>query len=160
MQKVLLKEDYEHFRLSEILKTIYSLIWDDFCSWYLEWVKPEFGKPIDEYTYNKTIAFFEELMQLLHPFMPFITEEIYHQLRERDEGDSLCIKQITEIDRVNPELFEQGYYLKQTITSIRDSRNRNQIKPKDPIKLYIQTKEKPTYEAFKNILLSKQMLPN
>src|SRR5687767_12982340 len=63
---------YADFRLSEILKTIYSLIWDDFCSWYLEWVKPGFEQPIDKTTYDKTLGFFEQLVQLLHPFMPFI----------------------------------------------------------------------------------------
>src|SRR5262249_49823346 len=68
---------YKEFKLSEILKTIYSLIWDDFCSWYLEWVKPGFEEAIDANVYNKTIEFFDELMQLLHPFMPFVTEDIY-----------------------------------------------------------------------------------
>ena len=73
----------KQFRLSEALKTIYSLIWDDFCSWYLEWVKPGFEQPIEAAVYKKTVVFFEELMQLLHPFMPFITEEIYHLLKEQ-----------------------------------------------------------------------------
>ncbi|MFL5808302.1 MAG: valine--tRNA ligase, partial [Flavisolibacter sp.] len=82
---------YRNFKLSEALKTIYSLIWDDFCSWYLEWVKPGFEQPIEAAVYEKTVEFFTELMQLLHPFMPFITEEIYHQLDERK--DDLCMKQ-------------------------------------------------------------------
>ena len=77
-------ELFKDFRLSEILKTIYSLIWDDFCSWYLEWVKPGFEQPIDKAVYEKTVDFFEQLMQLLHPFMPFITEEIYHQLKRTE----------------------------------------------------------------------------
>ena len=80
------------FKLSEALKTIYSLIWDDFCSWYLEWIKPGFEQPIDANVYNKTVEFFEELMQLLHPFMPFVTEEIYHLLSEHE--DDICVKQI------------------------------------------------------------------
>src|SRR6478735_11251363 len=83
------------FRLSEALKTIYSLIWDDFCSWYLEWVKPGFEQPIEKEVYEKTVAFFEELMQLLHPFMPFITEDVYHRLKERT--DDLTVKQLTAI---------------------------------------------------------------
>ena len=75
----------QEFRLSEALKTIYSLIWDDFCSWYLEWVKPGFEQPIDTAVYMiKLLSFFEQLMQLLHPFMPFITEEIYHLLKEQN----------------------------------------------------------------------------
>ncbi len=73
-----LDEGMQQFRLSEALKTLYSLIWDDFCSWYLEWVKPGYEQPIDPGVYQKTVEYFEQLMQLLHPFMPFITEEIYH----------------------------------------------------------------------------------
>jgi valyl-tRNA synthetase len=101
--KTELDSQFKEFRLSEALKTIYSLIWDDFCSWYLEWVKPayakasadkpEFEESIDANVYNKTVGFFEELMQLLHPFMPFVTEDIYHQLKERKEGDDLTVKQ-------------------------------------------------------------------
>ena len=70
-------EMMNQFRLSEALKTIYSLIWDDFCSWYLEWIKPGFEQPIDAAVYEKTLVYFEELMQLLHPFMPFITVTSY-----------------------------------------------------------------------------------
>ena len=81
--KAELENCIKNFRLSEALKTIYSLIWDDFCSWYLEWVKPGFEQPIDKAVYKKTVDFFEQLMQLLHPFMPFITEEIYHQLKDK-----------------------------------------------------------------------------
>ena len=84
----------KQFKLSEALKTIYTLIWDDFCSWYLEWVKPGFEQPMQTNVYNKTIEFFTELMQLLHPFMPFISEEIYHQLDER--SDDLCIRLFAE----------------------------------------------------------------
>jgi len=79
----------KQFRLSEALKTIYSLIWDDFCSWYLEWVKPGFEQPIEAGVYKKTITFFTELMELLHPYMPFVTEEIYHLLVDRN--DDLCV---------------------------------------------------------------------
>ena len=86
-----LVSQFKDFNLSAALKTIYSLIWDDFCSWYLEWVKPGFEQPIDKAVYEKTIGFFEELMQLLHPFMPFVTEEIYHQLKDRT--DDLTVKQ-------------------------------------------------------------------
>jgi valyl-tRNA synthetase len=96
----------KQFRLSEALKTIYSLIWDDFCSWYLEWVKPGFEQPIDTEVYNKTVVYFEELMQLLHPFMPFITEEIYHQLN--DTTADLCVKQYATIQPKNEAILQQG----------------------------------------------------
>ncbi|MBI2282388.1 MAG: valine--tRNA ligase [Bacteroidetes bacterium] len=141
------------FRLSEALKTIYSLIWDDFCSWYLEWIKPGFEQPIDKGVYDTTIGYFEELMQLLHPFMPFITEEIYHLLKE--QADDLCVKQETALQPFNSSVLESGELLKKVISALRDARNKNQLKPKDPIKLFIQTGADAGYRAIENILLKQ-----
>ncbi len=140
----------KQFRLSEALKTIYSLVWDDFCSWYLEWVKPGFEQSIDAGVYDKTIEFFEELMQLLHPFMPFVTEEIYHLLDEQD--DDLCIKQFDANQQPSNEILLQGELLKQVISGIRDARNKNQLKPKDTIKLHIQTAGAANYKTIETIL--------
>lgn len=148
--KAEVEEMMQQFRLSEALKTIYSLIWDDFCSWYLEWVKPGFEQPIDAEVYNKTVGYFEELMQLLHPFMPFITEEIYHLLR--DQQDDLTVKQIQPVGSYDKAILESGELLKRVISALRDARNRNQIKPKDSIKLSIQTENVPGYAAIENIL--------
>jgi valyl-tRNA synthetase len=144
----------QQFRLSEALKTIYSLIWDDFCSWYLEWVKPGFEQPIDAAVYKKTIGFFTELMQLLHPYMPFVTEEIYHLLEER--SDDLCVKQFEAIDTVDSTILKEAVLLKDVITGIRDVRNKQQIKPKETIVLHIQTKNKTVYESIK-LILQKQV---
>ena len=98
----------KQFKLSEALKVIYSLIWDDFCSWYLEWAKPGFEQPIEANVYEKTIKFFEELMQLLHPFMPFVTEEIYQLLKEQKED--LCIRQSIGNKQlaINKNILTQG----------------------------------------------------
>jgi len=148
------EEMYRQFRLSEALKTIYSLIWDDFCSWYLEWVKPGFEQPIEPSVYEKTVDFFTELMQLLHPFMPFVTEEIYHQLKERN--DDLCIKQFTPVAKTNKSTLQQGELLKKTISAIREARIKNNIKPKDVIRLYIQSADKKSFAAIETIL-SKQV---
>lgn len=127
------------FRLSEALKTIYSLIWDDFCSWYLEWIKPGFEQPMQENVYESTTAFFTELMQMLHPFMPFITEEIYHHL-DTDRSIDLCVRQNkTHSGTADQTILEQGQMLKDIITGIRDVRNKQQIKPKETIRLFIQT---------------------
>ncbi len=157
---------YKDFRLSEALKTVYSLIWDDFCSWYLEWVKPAYAKasadkpgieqPIEKAVYEKTVGFFEELIQLLHPFMPFITEEIYHQLKERKEGDDLTIRQQLPINNWQLTVLEQANLLKEVITGLRDTRNKQQLKPKEEIKLFIQSGNEANYN---NILpmLSKQV---
>ncbi|HRI19572.1 MAG TPA: class I tRNA ligase family protein, partial [Panacibacter sp.] len=140
----------KQFRLSEALKTIYSLIWDDFCSWYLEWIKPGFEQPIEALVYNRTVEFFEELMQLLHPFMPFITEEIFHLLKE--QKDDLCIKQFTQLASAEHSILAKGGLLKKVISAIRDARNKNQIKPKDTIQLYVETSFDDNYKPIENIL--------
>jgi valyl-tRNA synthetase len=143
---------YEDFRLSEALKTIYSLIWDDFCSWYLEWVKPSLHEKIEKDVYEKTVYFFEELMQLLHPFMPFVTEEVYHLLKERKDGDDLTVKQKSETGSRKLEVLKQGELLKEVITSIRDARNKNNLKLKDSLYLQIETKNPDAYKQFESIL--------
>ena len=150
--KANLEYSYMDFRLSEALKTIYSLIWDDFCSWYLEWVKPPMNETIDKTVYEKTVEFFEELMQLLHPFMPFITEEIYHQLRKRNERNDLTIKISSKIGEYKPYTLWQGLLLKEAITTLRDIRIKNQLKPKEKIKLSIQTEDYQSYDSYKSIL--------
>ena len=143
---ILLKQ----FRLSEALKTIYSLIWDDFCSWYLEWVKPGFEQPVAEEVYQHTVSFFEEMMKLLHPFTPFITEEIYHLLKTQTVD--LCITQASSFQEPNGKILAQGSLLKNVISSLRDARNKNQLKPKESIELYIQTVSAETYQGIGNIL--------
>ena len=123
---------YKQFRLSEALKTIYSLIWDDFCSWYLEWVKPGFEKSINENVYSQTVDFFERLLQLLHPFMPFITEEIYHLLKESRKM-ILTVKQFEGSEKVIPKILNNAFLLKEDITAIRDARKKNEIKNNETI---------------------------
>ncbi len=142
------------FKISEALKVIYSLVWDDFCSWYLEWIKPGFEQPISTAVYNKTIGFFEQLMQLLHPFTPFVTEEIYHLLKQ--QTDSLCVKQLIANREPSTEILTEAELLKQVITAIREARNKNQIKPKETVKLAIQTNNEASFTAIAGIL-SKQV---
>lgn len=144
----------QQFRLSEALKTIYTLIWDDFCSWYLEWVKPGFEQPICAAVYTKTVFFFEELMQLLHPFTPFVTEEIYHLLKE--QKDDLCVKHTGSIALPDSAILQQGELLKQVITALREARHKNQVKPKETIRLSIETSSTDNYKNIGNIL-SKQV---
>ncbi|HEX6193226.1 MAG TPA: valine--tRNA ligase [Chitinophagaceae bacterium] len=141
---------YADFRLSEILKTIYSLVWDDFCSWYLEWVKPGFEQPIDKTTYTKTLGYFEQLMQLLHPFMPFITEEIYHQLQSR--GDDLTVKPYPPMPATNAAVLQDAVLLKEVITAIRDARVKAQLKPRETIKLHILSEDERAYNAILGVL--------
>ncbi|MEO8720328.1 MAG: valine--tRNA ligase [Ginsengibacter sp.] len=141
------------FRLSEALKTIYSLIWDDYCSWFLEWIKPEFGKTIHQEIYEKSVLFFDELLQILHPFMPFITEEIYHLLRERK--DDLVVKQFSPVGNAEAKTLLLGSTLKNIITAVRDAKNKNNLKPKETVSLFIETEEPSSYEAIKEILMKQ-----
>ena len=152
LQQVQLEVDQmmTEFKLSEALKTIYSLIWDDFCSWYLEWIKPGFEQPIDKEVYDITIGYFESLMELLHPFMPFITEEIYHLLAPQSED--LCVKQTKKAIGGSASVLAAGELLKQVISALRDARNKNQVKPKMAITLSIQTADQTGYAAIENIL--------
>ncbi|MBL7721677.1 MAG: valine--tRNA ligase [Chitinophagaceae bacterium] len=145
-----LDNQFKDFRLSEALKTVYSLIWDDFCSWYLEWVKPGFEQPINKAVYKKTVEFFEQLMQLLHPFMPFVTEEIYHQLRS--QPDDLTVRQLVPVKIVDAAILAEGSLLKEVISGIRDARNKNQLKPKETIKLHIQTENNTSYKKLEPVL--------
>lgn len=145
---------FKEFRLSEALKTLYSLIWDDFCSWYLEWVKPGFEQPIHPDVYTDTIDFFDQLLQLLHPFMPFITEEIYHQMRERE--NDLTNTRYPSHANADTALLQAGQRMKSAITAIRDARTRNQLKPKDPVQLFIQSDQPTVYQPALN-LLQKQI---
>ena len=147
-------EMLDQFRLSEALKSIYSLIWDDFCSWYLEWVKPGFEQPIDAAVYQKTVEFFTALMELLHPFMPFVTEEIYHLLEERKSD--LMVKESGSETAPDTNILANGLLLKNIISGLRDVRNKNQLKPKEAIRLHIQSSDPATYKTIE-IILSKQI---
>jgi valyl-tRNA synthetase len=140
----------KEFRLSEALKTIYGLIWDDYCSWYLEWIKPGFEQPIHAEVYHKSIEFYDALMQLLHPFMPFITEELHHALKTQTED--LCVKEYEAIGKVDEAVLNAGALLKNVISTLRDARNKNQIKPKDAIDVHIQSENNAPYQRIQNIL--------
>lgn len=140
------------FKLSEGLKTVYSLIWNDFCSWYLEWVKPAQDQPISTAVFERTVNIFEQLIQLLHPFMPFVTEEIYHILRERKDGDDLIEKQLPAYTAPDADILKAGNMLQEVISAIRDTRNKNQLKPKEVINLWVDTQSRSFYERTIDIL--------
>jgi valyl-tRNA synthetase len=148
--KAEVESQFKEFRLSEALKTIYSLIWDDFCSWYLEWVKPPVNKSIDKNVYEKTVGFFEELMHLLHPFMPFVTEDIYHHLGKRK--DDLTVRQFVKPGNTDGKMLKNGSLLKEAITAIRDARAKNELKNKETVKLNIETASIDLYQSFEGIL--------
>jgi valyl-tRNA synthetase len=135
--RLILEKLFLEFRLSEALKTLYSLIWDDFCSWYLEWIKPGFAQPMDKAIYEKTIYFFEQLIHILHPFMPFITEEIYHLLSDKKED--LCVKQFEPVKTLNnSDLIANVEISKQLIQKIREFRTKTGKKRDEKIAVYTE----------------------
>lgn len=136
-----IEDDFSKYRLSECLKNIYTFIWDDFCSWFLEIVKPEYQKPIDKETFEQTISIFESLMKILQPFMPFVTEEIYHNLKEREDDEFLMDTSYPKCTE-NEHLMDKEFsFIKEIITAIRGLRNSKGISPKEVLQCFIKENE-------------------
>jgi valyl-tRNA synthetase len=150
-----LEKSYASYRLSEALIDLYKFIWDDFCSWYLEFVKPPFGEKIDAVSYQKTVGYFEELMKLLHPFMPFISEEIYHYLHDTDaknENEDIIVAAYPVVGNYDLKIIQEGEKLKEIISSIRDVRNKNGLSPKIKLTVHIQATDKNLYNKFGTLI--------
>ncbi len=130
---------FSKYRLSEALMAIYKLFWDEFSAWYLEMVKPEYGKPIDRKTLAATLDFFEQLLLLLHPFMPFITEELWQNIFERKAGESIMVAQIStpEIQPGDDKIIERFEHLKNVVSSVRMVRNQKNLPPKKELDLVV-----------------------
>jgi valyl-tRNA synthetase len=134
----IIDEQYRKYRISEALMSVYKLIWDDFCSWYLEMIKPEYGKAIDKVTFDATVVSFEKLMQLLHPFMPFITEEIWHMLRERKEKECILASMMPEKKRYSHKTLRAFDFAKDVIVAIRNVRKEKNIPVKETMELSVK----------------------
>ena len=131
-----INDQFEKFRISDALHLIYKLIWDDFCSWYLEAVKPNFGEGISQEIYDQTISYFEELLKLLHPFMPFLTEELWQNIEERSTENALVVSQRKgegEFDAQNLQNFD---FAKEIISGVRNYRQSKGISPRETIDVY------------------------
>jgi len=163
-QQVLLQveSDFEQFRLSEALLGLYTFIWDDFCAWYLEMVKPGYEQPIDRETYEATLDIYSKIMVVLHPFMPFVTEEIWHQLRVRKKGDDVCVQRYPKSVPFDNALITKVESAKTIITGIRDVRNQNQVKPRDPLTITVQDSDTArvlfAQEGFREMLMKMAVL--
>ena len=131
-------DNIDKYRLSDALMGIYKLTWDDFCSWYLEMVKAPQGQGIDPVTYAATIKFFENLMLLLHPFMPFITEEIWHAIAERKEGDDIIIAQQPKFQGFDESILKQFEFTQEVINNVRKVRSDKNIAFRDAIQLVVK----------------------
>ena len=148
-----IEDDFSKYRLSESLKNIYSFIWDDFCSWFLEIIKPEYQKPIDSQTYEITLDIFESLMKILHPFMPFVTEEIYHQVRERKDGEYIMNASYPKSSQNENPMDEEFMFVKEIITAIRGLRSSKNIPQKNVLECYVKESDsKPLISKYESII--------
>jgi len=141
----------ETYRLSEALMTCYTIVWDDFCSWYLEMIKPEYQQPIDQYTYGKTIMYFEVICRLIHPFVPFVSEEIFHILNNNEQSD-VCAADWPQPEAIDDKIIAQGDLMKEVVTKIREIRAKVNLPKKDRITAYLKADELGTYKNFKSII--------
>lgn len=150
-----IEDNYRQYRLSDSLMGIYKLVWDDFCAWYLEMIKPVYLQPIDPETYRITIEYFERILKLLHPFMPFLTEELWHDdlFAERSELDCCIVAPYPKVGKVNSTLLSDLDTVKQVVSEIRNIRNAKQISPKEALPLSIRVNSAIKYENYLTIIL-------
>jgi valyl-tRNA synthetase len=149
-----IEDNYKQYRLSDALMGIYKLVWDDFCAWYLEMIKPVYQQPIDPETYRITIEYFERILKLLHPFMPFLTEELWHDdlFAERAELDCCIVATYPQVGKVDSALLNDVETIKQVVSEIRNVRNAKQISPKEALPLSIRVNSAIKYENHLPIL--------
>ncbi len=135
------------FRISEALMAVYKLFWDEFSSWYLEVIKPAYGAPIDGTTYRATLDFFNSLLLILHPFMPFITEELWQHLAERHPGESIMTQRQPDAQYFNPELLSEFEKLKEVVAGIRTVRKQRQLPNREPLELLVKGNHNPLFDS-------------
>lgn len=148
-----MQKQFKDYRISEALMTVYKLFWDEFSSWYLEMVKPAYGQPIDQKSYDATLRFFDALLKMLHPFMPFITEELWQHIYDRKDGESIMRE---KLDIPAPTAEEQKLAadieaVKQIITGVRTVRNQKNIAQKEQLSLQVVGKN--DFEAYNDVTL-------
>ena len=146
-----INDNFSKYRLSDALMSTYKLIWNDFCSWYLEGVKPDYQQPIDAATLKATITYFEQLLKILHPFMPFVTEELWQNLEDRKEGETIMLLDFPKAGAVNEQLLQAFDYTTNVITEIRNFRKTKNIPNKDQLELMVK-KNEPINTALDTII--------
>ncbi len=151
-----LEGNFNEYRLSEAVMELYNFMWGDFFSWYLEIVKPPYGSPIDKQTLNQVIGFYERLMSALHPLMPFVTEEIWHQLRDRKEGEDCMMSKYPVAGKVDKDLLKSFEGLKDIISKVREIRQKNNLKKSESLQLFVQESKSAT--AFFKLKGAKELL--
>ena len=137
-----MEDHYRKFRISDALMAIYRLFWDDYCSWYLEAIKPAFvdGKPgsVDPATYQATLDYFEALLKLIHPVMPFITEELWQDMEERKEGETIMYAQAPAAQPYDPQVLVDFELAEEAVNGVRGIRNQKTIAPKETLALKVK----------------------
>jgi valyl-tRNA synthetase len=146
-----INDHYSKYRLNDAAMNMYKLVWDAFCSWYLEAIKPNYGDAIDRDTYNETIQIFEELMTLLHPMMPFISEEVWHSLKPRGEGECAIVSSWPKAENCDEETIENFEMAKSIITEIRAIRASKNLSPREALELHQKGDQLP-YGQFQAVI--------
>lgn len=146
-------EQYSKYRMSDALMATYKLIWDDYCSWFLELVKPAYGAPIDAKTYKEVVSILEDNLVILHPFVPFVSEEIWQQLKERTPEEALIIANWPKPGEENQQLIEEFSIASEVISGIRAIRKKNNIPFKDQIKLQVLNSEVGSSTIFNPLII-------
>ena len=144
---------YENYKLSGVLMLIYKLFWDDFSSWYLEIIKPGYQQPLDISTYRSTLAFFDSLLRLLHPVMPFITEELWQRLEERDKEESIVVAAMPKAGKVQRKMLADFSNMMEVVSSIRTIRTEKNIPRKEPLNLMVRAKGESGLLPFGEIII-------
>ncbi|NVO04283.1 MAG: valine--tRNA ligase, partial [Bacteroidetes bacterium] len=134
----IIDDHFSKYRISDALMSVYKLVWDDYCSWFLEMIKPAYQQPIDKATFDSTIIIFEKIIKLLHPFMPFITEEIWHLVAERTDKECLMISPMPEAEKFDANIIEKFESAMEVIIAIRNVRKEKNLPNKDAIDLFIK----------------------
>ena len=149
-----IEDNYKQYRLSEALMSTYKLVWDDFCAWYLEMVKPVYQHPIDPVSLKATIGFFEKILSLLHPFMPFITEELWHDeiFGEKGEMDCIIVAPYPVVGSADLPLLKDVEIVKGIVAEVRSIRNTKQISPKEALPLSIRVNSGLAYDKWLTII--------
>ncbi|NHA04615.1 valine--tRNA ligase [Mucilaginibacter sp. HC2] len=149
-----IEDNFAQYRLSEALMATYKLVWDDFCAWYLEMIKPVYQHPIDRATYSATIQFFENILKVLHPFMPFLTEELWHDelFGERAEKECCIVAQLPIIGEINARLLTEVETVKEVIAAIRNTRKTKHIADKEPLELFVKANSGINYLEYEAII--------
>ncbi len=148
-QLEIINDHYSKYRMSDALMATYKLVWDDFCAWYLEAIKPDFvdgkAQPIDKATYDATIGYLESLLKIMHPWMPFITEEIWHLIKERDKKDCIIVAAWPEVKKTDAQQLGAFEVCKEIVAMIRNIRAQKQLSPKEKLELIEKSDAQHSY---------------